>query len=166
MLVAPSSAAPPPPTVIFAPGRFTVVDQGTVGKPDVLMIPGMSSSRAVWDGEAKRLAPNYRLHLVQVNGFGGAPAGLNANGPILVPIVEELHAYIVANKMHPVVVGHSMGGLITLMLAARHPDDVKKIVIVDALPFAAVLMDPAATAESMMPQVEAIKQQILSSNTR
>ena len=161
MLVAPSSAAPPPPTVIFAPGRFTVVDQGTVGKPDVLMIPGMSSSRAVWDGEAKRLAPNYRLHLVQVNGFGGAPAGLNANGPILVPIVEELHAYIVANKMHPVVVGHSMGGLITLMLAARHPDDVKKIVIVDALPFAAVLMDPAATAESMMPQVEAIKQQML-----
>jgi pimeloyl-ACP methyl ester carboxylesterase len=80
---------------------------------------------------------------------------------MLAPIVEELHAYIVANKMHPVLIGHSMGGLLTLMLAGRHPEDVRKIVIVDALPFASVLIDPAATSESMMPQTEAIKQQMM-----
>ncbi len=62
------------------PTRFTVVDEGTVGKPDVVLIPGLSSSRAVWDAEAKLLAPNYRLHLVQVDGFAGAPAGANASG--------------------------------------------------------------------------------------
>jgi len=151
----------PPPKVVFAPARFTVVDQGTAGKPDVLLIPGLSSSRAVWDAEAKLLAPNFRLHLVQVNGFAGAPSGPNASGPVLAPIVEELHAYIVVNKMHPVVVGHSMGGLITLMLADRHPEDLRKIVIVDALPFASVLIDPAVTPESMMPQTEAIKQQMM-----
>jgi pimeloyl-ACP methyl ester carboxylesterase len=161
MLVVLSGAALPPPAVTFAPARFTVVDDGTAGKPDVLLIPGMSSSRDVWEAEAKLLAPNYRLHLVQVGGFAGAPAGPNASGPVLAPIVEELHAYIVANKMHPVVIGHSMGGLLTLMLADRHPADVRKIVIVDALPFAAVLMDPAATPESMMPQAEAIKRQMM-----
>ena len=123
--------------------------------------PGMSSSREVWGAEAKLLAPNYRLHLVQVNGFAGAPAGPNASGSVLGPIVEELHAYIVANKMHPVVVGHSMGGLMTLMLAVMHPEDAPKIVIVDALPFAAVLIDPTATPESIHPQVEAIKKQML-----
>ncbi len=160
-LAAQSGAALPPPKITFAPARFTVVDQGTAGKPDVVLIPGMSSSRAVWDAEAKLLAPNYRLHLVQVNGFAGAPAGSNAKGQLLIPIVEELHAYLVESKMHPVVIGHSLGGLITLMLAGRHPEDVRKIVIVDALPFAAVLMDPAATPESMMPQVEAIKQQMM-----
>jgi pimeloyl-ACP methyl ester carboxylesterase len=145
----------------LTPTRFSVVDQGTAGKPDVLLIPGMSSSRAVWDAEAKLLAPNYRLHLVQVNGFAGAPAGPNASGPVLAPIVEELHQYIVANKLHPVVIGHSMGGLMTLMLADRHPEDLRKIVIVDALPFAAVLIDPAATPESIKPQAEAIKQQVM-----
>jgi len=160
-LAAQPTAALPPPTVVFAPARFSVVDQGKVGKPDVLLIPGMSSSRAVWDAEATLLAPNYRLHLVQVNGFAGAPAGPNASGLMLAPIVEELHAYIVANKMHPVLIGHSMGGLLTLMLAGRHPEDVRKIVIVDALPFASVLIDPAATSESMMPQTEAIKQQMM-----
>jgi pimeloyl-ACP methyl ester carboxylesterase len=160
-LAAQPTAALPSPTVVFAPARFSVVDQGKVGKPDVLLIPGMSSSRAVWDAEATLLAPNYRLHLVQVNGFAGAPAGPNASGLMLAPIVEELHAYIVANKMHPVLIGHSMGGLLTLMLAGRHPEDVRKIVIVDALPFASVLIDPAATSESMMPQTEAIKQQMM-----
>jgi pimeloyl-ACP methyl ester carboxylesterase len=160
-LLAQSNPALPPPTVTFAPARFSVVDQGTAGKPDVVLIPGMSSSRAVWEAEAMLLAPNYRLHLVQVGGFAGAPAGPNASGPVLGPLVEELHAYLVANKMHPVVVGHSMGGLITLMLAVMHPDDAKKIVIIDALPFAAVLIDPTATPESIHPQVEAIKKQML-----
>jgi pimeloyl-ACP methyl ester carboxylesterase len=145
----------------FAPTRFSVLDQGTAGKPDVLLIPGMSSSIAVWETEAMMLAPDYRLHLVQVGGFAGAPAGPNASGPLLVPIVEELHAYIVANKMHPIVIGHSMGGLMTLMLADRHPEDVRKMVIVEALPFSAVLIDPAATAASIKPQAEAIRQQTL-----
>ena len=161
LLVLPSCAAQADNTPAFVPTRFTVVDQGTVGKPDVLLIPGMSSSRAVWEAEAKRLAPNYRLHMVQIAGFAGSPAGPNANGLVLLPVVEELHAYITANKLHPMVVGHSMGGLMTLMLADRHPDDVRKIVIVDALPFAAVLIDPAATPASIKPQAEAIRQQMM-----
>ena len=160
-LAAQSPSAPPAPTAVFLSTRFTAIEEGTLGKPDVLLIPGMSSSRAVWEAEAKLLAPNYRLHLVQLAGFAGSPAGPNASGQILLPVVEELHAYIVAKRIHPVVIGHSMGGLMTLMLAIRHPEDARKIVIVDALPFAAVLMDPSATAESMLPQVEAIKQQMM-----
>jgi len=154
LLVAPLHAAG------FVPTRFTVVDAGTVGKPDVVLIPGMASSRAVWDTEAKLLAPNYRLHLVQLDGFAGAPAGANATGAILPAVVEELHAYIVAEKMHPAVVGHSMGGLMTLMLADKYPADVRKMVIVDALPYYGLAFDAGATVESMKPQAEAIRQQM------
>jgi len=146
----------------IVPTRFSVLDEGTPGKPDVLLVPGLSSSRAIWDAEAKLLAPNYRLHLVQVNGFAGTPAGENASGPLLVPIVEELHAYIVANKLHPVVIGHSLGGLLALMLADKHPEDVKKLAIVDALPFSGATMDPAATVESIRPQAEGFKHAMLS----
>ena len=148
-------------TAAFAPTRFTVVDAGTVGKPDVVLIPGLSSSRAVWDGEARLLAPNYRLHLVQVNGFAGTPAGVNAAGPILPGIVEELHGYIAAKGMHPVVVGHSLGGLLTLMLADKYPGDVRKMVIVDALPFYAVLFSPDATVESTKPYAEIMRKQMM-----
>jgi pimeloyl-ACP methyl ester carboxylesterase len=161
LLNVPSYAASADAMASFTPARFSIVVQGTVSKPDLLLIPGLSSSRAVWDAEAKLLAPNYRLHLVQIGGFAGAPAGPNASGPLLVPIVEELHAYIAANHLHPVVIGHSMGGLMALMLAIRHPEDVSKIVIVEALPFYAVLFNPAATVESLKPQVEMIKQQMM-----
>ena len=147
-------------SVTVGPTRFSVVDAGTVGKPDVVLIPGLSSSRAVWDAEAKLLAPNYRLHLVQVNGFGGAPVGPNATGPILPGIVEELHGYIAAAGIHPVVVGHSLGGLVALMLADKYPGDVRKMVIVDTLPFYAVLFDPAATTETTKPYAEQMKQQM------
>jgi pimeloyl-ACP methyl ester carboxylesterase len=161
LLVPPSPAAPRAAESAFVPMRFTVVEQGTVGKPDVILVPGLSSPRAVWDAEAKLLAPNYRLHLVQIGGFAGAPAGTNASGPLLVPIVEELHAYIVANKLHPVVIGHSLGGLLTLMLAGKHPEDVSRLVIVDTLPYYAVLLNPQATVETMKPQVDMLRQQML-----
>jgi pimeloyl-ACP methyl ester carboxylesterase len=145
----------------FAPTRFTVVDEGTVGKPDVVLIPGLSSSREVWEGEAKLLAPNYRLHLVQVNGFAGAPAGPNATGPILPGIVDELHGYIESAGMHPVVVGHSLGGLLAMMLADKYPADVRKMVIVDTLPYYAVLFNPAATVETAKPMAEQIRSQMI-----
>ncbi len=146
----------------FTLTHFTVVDAGTVGKPDVLLLPGLSSSRAVWDAEAVKLAPNFRLHLVQMNGFAGQPAGANAGATDLLPsTVAELHAYLAAQGMHPAVVGHSMGGLLTLMLADKYPRDVRQIVIVDTLPFYALLFNPAATAESTKPQAEAIRKQML-----
>jgi pimeloyl-ACP methyl ester carboxylesterase len=158
LLCAPSHAQATKP---FTATRFTITDAGTVGKPDVVLIPGLASSKAVWDGEAKLLAPNYRLHIVQIDGFAGAPAGPNATGTFLAPVVEELHAYIVANKIHPVVMGHSLGGLLTLMLADKHPEDVSKLVIVDSLPFYPVVFSSEATVETVKPQADAIRQQLI-----
>ncbi len=146
---------------VFVPTRFTVTDAGTVGKPDVVLIPGLASSKSVWDGEAKLLGPNYRLHVLQVGGFAGAPAGPNAGAGMLAGIVEELHSYIGSLPggagMKPVVVGHSLGGLLAMMLAAKYPGDARKMVIVDTLPFYAVLFNPAATVASMTPMAAGIK---------
>jgi pimeloyl-ACP methyl ester carboxylesterase len=143
------------------PTRFAVTDAGTVGKPDVVLIPGLASSKSVWDAEAKLLAPNYRLHLVQVAGFAGAPAGPNAApataGGMLAGIVEQLHEYISGAGMRPVVVGHSLGGLLGMMLAERYPADVRKLVIVDTLPYYAVLFSPGATVETVRPMAAAMR---------
>jgi pimeloyl-ACP methyl ester carboxylesterase len=161
LLVKPVTAHAQGAGTAFVPTRFTVVDTGTVGKPDVILIPGLASSRAVWDAEAKLLAPNYRLHLVQVDGFAGAPAGVNAAGPMLPEIVEELHGYIAGAGMKPVVVGHSLGGLLALMLADKYPGDVRKMVIVDTLPYYAVLFNPNATVETTKPYAEVMRKQMM-----
>jgi pimeloyl-ACP methyl ester carboxylesterase len=159
-LTASSQAQVKTTTPTTTPTRFTVVDGGTVGKPDVVLVPGLTSSREVWAGEAKLLASNYRLHLVQINGFAGQPAGPNATGEILPGIVDELHAYCGTLATKPVVVGHSLGGLLTLMLAAKYPADVKKIVILDALPFFGTLFGPQMTPAMLKPQAEQMRDKL------
>ena len=160
LLIQPLHAAPPA-AAASAPTRFSVEDAGAAGKPDVILIPGLASSHTVWAAEAKLLAPSYRLHILQVNGFAGAPAGPNATGPILPGVVEELHQYILTRRMHPAVVGHSLGGLLTLMLADAHPEDISKIVIVDALPFYGMVFDPSATVDTVAPQAAAMHDQMI-----
>ncbi len=140
------------------PTRFTVTEEGTAGKPDIVLLPGLTSSRRVWAAEAARLAPSYQLHLVQINGFAGQPAGVNATSEkLLSAIVEELHGYIASRKIRPVVIGHSLGGLLTLMLARRYPGDLSKMVIVDALPFYGLMFGPQATVESVRPTATAMR---------
>ena len=141
-----------------APTRFSVVVEGpAAGKaPDVILIPGLGSSREDYAAEAKLLAPSYRLHLVQVAGFAGEPAGPNASGPILAPVVEQLHTYIVDNHLHPAVIGHSLGGLLGLMLADAHPEDVSKLLVIDALPFYGLVFSPNATVAIMKPQAQSM----------
>lgn len=151
-------------TITAAPTRFSVVIEGvTPGKgPDVLLIPGLASSRNVYAAEAKLLTSQYRLHLIQIAGFAGEPAGPNATGPILAPVVEQLHQYIVVNHLQPIpVVAHSMGGLLALMLAQAHPEDVSKLLIIDTLPFYGLHFNPAATVENAAPQAKAMHDQFI-----
>jgi pimeloyl-ACP methyl ester carboxylesterase len=159
-----ATTKPSTQTITNAPTRFSVVIQGVApGKgADVILIPGLASSRDVYSAEAKLLIANYRLHLVQIAGFAGDPAGPNATGPILAPVVEQLHQYIVTNHLQPVpVIGHSLGGLLALMLAQAHPEDVRKLLIVDSLPFYGLVFNPAATVEMVRPQGQAMHDQLI-----
>jgi pimeloyl-ACP methyl ester carboxylesterase len=105
--------------------------------PDVILIPGLSSSRDVWNATAAALDGTHRVHLVQVNGFAGAPVGANGDGDVAAPVAEEIARYIQRKPLceRPAAIGHSMGGSIGMMLAARHPDAVGKLMVVDMFPF-------------------------------
>jgi len=137
--------------------RFSVevVGQG----PDLIFVPGLASSRETWRAAAQRLRGRYRLHLVQIAGFVGEPARANGAGPVLIPTAEALDAYIVDQKLAPaVVIGHSMGGTIALYLAEHHPEHLKKVLLVDALPyFAVIMMGPGAKVETVRPIAERIR---------
>jgi pimeloyl-ACP methyl ester carboxylesterase len=112
----------------------------------IILIAGLATPRAVWADFAPGLAAAHRVYLVQVNGFGGdAPRG-NLSPGLLDGIVADLDRLIRDEKLRGAsVVGHSMGGLVGLMLAARHPGDLKRLMVVDSLPFFGVLAVPPGT---------------------
>jgi len=145
LVAAPGPVAPPAAAsaaTAFAPTRFTVEVVGS--GPDVILIPGLTASKEVWRGTVAAV-PGYRYHLIQVAGFAGAPARGNAEGPVVAPIAEEIARYIDANRLRrPAIVGHSMGGTLALMLAARHPQLVGKAMVVDMLPQPAELLGTSA----------------------
>ena len=159
--IASAQPAPsPPPPVLVPRDRIAVTVEGW--GPDVILIPGLASSRAVWAGLAVRLRQNYRLHLVQVAGFAGSPAVFDQDGRVAAPTAEAVADYIRREHLEaPAIIGHSLGGEVALMLGARHPDRVGRLLIVDALPFYSLLIDPAATGETIKPRATAFRNAML-----
>jgi len=164
LISAPASATQPASqaSATLSKDRISVTVEGA--GPDVILIPGLASSREVWQDLAARLKHSYRLHLVQVAGFAGAPAVSNPQGNVAAPTAEAIADYIRTQHLKaPVIIGHSLGGEVALMLGARHPDQVARLMIVDALPFYTLLMDPAATRETAAPHAAAFRDALLAS---
>jgi pimeloyl-[acyl-carrier protein] methyl ester esterase len=157
---APEAREPTPEATLFTPTRFSVEITGQ--GPDVILIPGLASSRDVWDQTVTQLSATHRVHAVQLAGFAGEPVGAASEGAIVAPFVEDLNHYIEHNHINrPAVIGHSLGGLSALILAKNHPANVGRVMVVDALPFFSVLINPAATAASIEPQAAAARDQMI-----
>ena len=135
--------AGPAVTAPFTSNRISVVVQGS--GPDVILIPGLTASREMWKGTVAAV-PGYRYHLVQVNGFSGHAAGANASGPVVEPVAAEIARYIRHKGLRkPALIGHSMGGTLSMMVAARQPDLIGRLMVVDMLPQPAGLFGGSAT---------------------
>lgn len=128
----------------FEPTRFSVQVRGS--GPDVILIPGLTSGRDVWNGTVAAV-PGYRYHLIQVAGFAGEPARGNARGAMVQPLADEIARYIVDRRLaQPAIVGHSMGGTLAMMIAARRPELAGRIMVVDMLPQPAGLFGGSASS--------------------
>lgn len=146
----------------FASDRIHVAVDGDMDGRDIILIPGLSSSPEIWQGTVDHLIAQdgvgWRVHRIHVQGFAGAPAKANATGPVAAPVAEEIARYIREQGLQkPAVVGHSMGGTMGMMLAARHPDLVGRLMVVDMIPFmGAMFGPPGTTAESVVPVADQV----------
>jgi pimeloyl-ACP methyl ester carboxylesterase len=152
----------------FESGRFHVrIDGPEHPVGDIILIPGLSSSPHAFDLLTEELKGRYRVHRIHIQGFAGAPAEDNATGNVSAPVAEDLARYIAEQGLNkPAVIGHSMGGTIGMMLAARHPDSLGRLMVVDMLPFiGAMFAAPGTnpTAEAVIPVADQIYAGMISS---
>ena len=112
----------------------------TSGAP-VVLVHGLGGSHLNWVHVGPALAAGRRVVALDLPGFGLTPSGgrstsVQANADVLGRFVDEVVG------APAVLVGNSMGGMISLLLADRSPEPVAGLVLVDpALPAPAQLQD-------------------------
>lgn len=136
----------------FQSDRIVVTAQGPAGGPDVILIPGLASTSEIWRTTAARLDDRYRVHLVSVRGFGNVPPGANSRGELISPAAAEIRRYMAEQRLdRPALIGHSMGGLVALKIAADDRNGVGRVMVVDAAPFFPSLISEGATVGDVEP---------------
>lgn len=135
---------------------FEVSIKGS-GQP-VIFIPGFLCDGAVWEETVAEMKQNYECHVLTIAGFSDvAPY---AKEPSLTYIKDQIKTYIADKNLRDVVlVGHSMGGFLSQWIASEQPENLSKIVVVDAFPFFAGLRNPNADTTFTKEQVQQYIQQ-------
>ncbi|HEX5241291.1 MAG TPA: alpha/beta fold hydrolase [Candidatus Limnocylindrales bacterium] len=104
------------------------VAEGLLGAPPIVFVHGAVSSRALWLPQVSRLRDRFRCVLVDLPGHGSLadlPFELDA-------AVEVVRAAIDAAGGRALVVGLSLGGYVSMAVAARHPERVRGLAIAGA----------------------------------
>lgn len=111
------------------------------GKKAIVFIPGFACSGDVWNETKVQYERKYKCYTLTMAGFAGVPA---QDGVTFKGWEDAIAAYIIQKKITNItIIGHSLGGGLALALAADYPKLVSNIVVVDALPCLAALMDPS-----------------------
>ncbi|WP_077036003.1 alpha/beta fold hydrolase [Pelomonas sp. KK5] len=126
--------APPPSEFIELNGQVVHLrDEGPRGDPlPLVLLHGTASSLHTWEGWVAELKKTHRVVTVDLPGFG--LTGPSADGDYR---DEAYQAFVLAlmdrlQLQRVVLGGNSLGGLIAWEVAARHPERVGALVLVDA----------------------------------
>lgn len=123
---------------VFSQTAFKVEVKGK-GAP-VLLFPGFGCTGEMWNETVAELSKNYECHIFTFAGFGNVPP---IESPWLSTIKNQVVSYVKAKKLKKAtLIGHSLGGTLSLWLASEETNLFKKVIIVDALPASAALMIP------------------------
>lgn len=117
---------------VVAGHRWSYLQAGAPDRPLVVLVHGFTGSKENWLPLIRELSPRYRVIAPDLPGWGQSERKVSADyGPVAQ--AERLAAFLQALPTRPVLlVGHSMGGQIAGLLAARHPELVPRLSLMSA----------------------------------
>lgn len=96
--------------------------------PPLVLVHGLGGAASNWTELTPLLVERYRLLVPDLPGHGGSTALPAVSG--LEPFADRVVRVAEHEGMLPAtVVGHSLGGMVVLRLALRHPDAVQALVL-------------------------------------
>jgi pimeloyl-ACP methyl ester carboxylesterase len=112
--------------------RWVYVEGGKQGGPPLVLVHGFGGSYADWLLAVKYLTGNFRVIIPDLPGWGASTRLPNADYGYVAQ-VDRLHGFVDALHLGEIAIaGHSMGGAIAGLYAAKYPKDVAALVLVDS----------------------------------
>ena len=100
----------------------------------IIIVPGLFGSTTNWRRFATELSNWRSVVVVDQRNHGKSP---HADSQTYADMVEDLLCLIEDQSLgQPVVVGHSLGGKVAMLLALHHPQVVRRLVVLDIAPIA------------------------------
>ena len=100
--------------------------------PKVVILHGLLGSARNWNAVGKALENEYCVYALDVRNHGASP---HVDSMDYGEMVEDVVSFIAREVGKSVVlIGHSMGGKIAMLVACRYPRMVERLVVVDIAP--------------------------------
>jgi pimeloyl-ACP methyl ester carboxylesterase len=143
----PERTAPGDSRTVDLDGPVHYIDfGGPEGGRTVVLVHGLGGSHLNWDLLAPLLRRHFRVLALDLPGFGRSePSGRRASVPANVEVLARFLTEVAGAPA--VLMGNSMGGMISILTAARSPEVVTGVVLLDAaVPGPRGKPDPLVTA--------------------
>ncbi len=108
-------------------------DWGTDGKPALILVHGGLDHARSWDWVARELRDDYHVYAIDLRGHGNSAWAPGAPYSVAEHVLDLSGLADIINAFPVTIVGHSLGGILTLVYAGIYPDRVKKIVAIEGL---------------------------------
>lgn len=113
--------------------KLHYLDYGTAGCRPMLCVHGGAAHAHWFDFVAPDLTPDYHVLALDLRGHGDS-AWADPHTYSFKIYAEDVNAFVEKLDLRDfVLIGHSMGGMISLVHAATHPGRVGRLVIVDSI---------------------------------
>ena len=114
--------------------RFHFLEWGDPGAPTVLLLHGGNQSAHSWDLVSLHLADRYHVLALDQRGHGDSEWPRDQDSSVEAKAADAEAFLAEQGVSHPIVMGHSMGGHVTMRMALSGGVDAKGIVLVDVGP--------------------------------
>lgn len=114
--------------------RWNVVRGGTEGAPPIVFLHGLGSSAATWSRCAELLGDRFEVLAVDLLGHGASPVPDDPGEYTRDVVLRDLDEVLASLRQRPVLVGHSLGGYLSLAHAITRPGAARGLVVLNTGP--------------------------------